>query len=210
MINTIIFDFDGTIADTFAVGLEIINAAAPKYGFSPFSPSDIDTFRSKSLKSIFEELHIPLLKAPFFIKEIANQLHQQMNHINPIVGIPETLAQLKQQQYSLNIITSNTVDVVNLFLSHHHLQIFDQVYSDKSLFGKHVVIKKYLAKHRIKPSQAIYVGDEIRDIEAAHQAGLKIISVTWGLNSKAGLAQSHPDYLIDSPDQLISTLAQLN
>lgn len=210
MIKTIVFDFDGTIANTFDLSIDLINSVAHHYGLKPFSVAEIERLRSKSTKEIFAELHIPLLEAPIFIKEIAKLLRDQVDQVKPIAGLPELLHRLKHQNYNLDIITSNTIETVSLFLQKHNLELFNHVYSDKSLFGKHVVIKKYLKKHQINPKETIYVGDEIRDIEAAHKAGLKIISVTWGFNSKVGLTQHHPDYLVDTSEELLRIITWSN
>jgi phosphoglycolate phosphatase len=209
MINTVVFDFDGTLADTFNLSLNLINSVAHNYGLKPFSAADIERFRSQSTKDIFKELHIPLHKAPFFIAEITDLLRHQIDNVKPISGMPAVLQQLKHLNFNLDIITSNTIDTVSIFLKKYHLELFNHLYSDKSLFGKHIVIKKYLKKHSLSPNEVIYVGDEIRDIEAAHAAGLKIISVSWGFNSPAGLQAHQPDHLIDTPAQLLPLLASL-
>ena len=120
--------------------------------------------------------------------------------------MPEVITQLIAHAYSLSIVTSNTKEAVTEFLTKQQLNYFDHIYSDKSLFGKHVVLDNFIKKHSINRDEAIYIGDEIRDIEAAHKAHLKIIAVTWGFNSKAGLVKYHPDYLIDSPQELFATL----
>ena len=49
---------------------------------------------------------------------------------------------------------------------------------------------------------AIYVGDETRDVEAARKAGVQIIAVGWGLNSRASLLLQNPDFIVDSPEEL--------
>jgi phosphoglycolate phosphatase len=210
MINTLVFDFDGTIADTFNLSINLVNSVASRYNFKPFDSHDIDRLRSQNMRQIFRELNIPLLKAPLIINDLKKMMRKQIASQLPVAGIPELMHQLKKDSYSLDIITSNTVDIVSLFLKKHNLSYFDHIYSDKSLFGKHVVIKKYLKKHQINPKEVIYIGDEIRDIEAAHKAGLKIISVTWGFNSVSGLTTYGPDYLAHHPQQVITILKQIH
>ena len=52
----------------------------------------------------------------------------------------------------------------------------------------------------------IYIGDETRDIEAAHDAKIKIIAVTWGLNSRQILTKYKPEWLVNAPDDVITVL----
>jgi phosphoglycolate phosphatase len=66
-----------------------------------------------------------------------------------------------------------------------------------------------LKQQNLRLEQAIYVGDEIRDIEAAKRSNIKVIAVSWGFNSKEILAQHEPDFLIDEPKQLKEAIASL-
>jgi phosphoglycolate phosphatase len=72
------------------------------------------------------------------------------------------------------------------------------------------VLTQVLKKQKIDKTEAIYVGDEIRDIEAAQKVGMKIISVTWGFNAKESLQKFHPDALADTPDEFLHFVHVLN
>jgi phosphoglycolate phosphatase len=62
-------------------------------------------------------------------------------------------------------------------------------------------------KHQIHHSEVIYVGDEDRDIIAAKKAKIKNIAVSWGYNSKNKLRQLNPDFLVNSPKEMVSYLS---
>jgi phosphoglycolate phosphatase-like HAD superfamily hydrolase len=47
--------------------------------------------------------------------------------------------------------------------------------------------------------EILFVGDELRDIEAAQETGVHMAAVTWGYNSTAALEAAGPDYLIADP-----------
>ena len=87
--------------------------------------------------------------------------------------------------------------------------MFDFIYSGTILFGKSKAINKFLKQENIKPEAVIYVGDEIRDIEAARRSEIKVIAVSWGFNSEQVLAELHPDYLIQNPAELIDAIRKL-
>ena len=59
-------------------------------------------------------------------------------------------------------------------------------------------IKKVLRKHDIKPSEMLYIGDEVRDIEACHKVGVDVIAVKWGYNTPAALEKCKPTFMIES------------
>ena len=54
----------------------------------------------------------------------------------------------------------------------------------------------------MKAHEAVYVGDEVRDIVACRRIGMPIISVTWGFNSADFLASAGPNHLAQSPEEL--------
>jgi phosphoglycolate phosphatase-like HAD superfamily hydrolase len=63
-----------------------------------------------------------------------------------------------------------------------------------------------LRANYIAADEVIYVGDEIRDIEAAKRSKIPVISVTWGFNGTAILQQYQPDYLVHKPQEIIQLL----
>lgn len=210
MTKTIIFDFDGTIADTFKSSIEILNSFSDKYGYQKFGNEETEKLRSQSMQDSLKELHIPLIKLPFIVKDFTELAKKTIISQNPIIKIPLLLNELYNSGYNLNIITSNSVENVSLFLNKHKMNYFNHIYSDKSLFGKHIVISKFLKKYQVKHEDSIYVGDEIRDIEAARKAQIKIIAVSWGFNSEDALIRYSPDYLVSQPQQISDILKIIN
>ena len=120
----------------------------------------------------------------------------------PIHGIDEALAGLKDRNYKMGILTSNSHVNVCRFLQKNELEVFEYVFSGVSIFGKTRVIKNLLRKAKVSPDEAVYVGDETRDIEAAKSAGIRVVSVSWGFNSREILLSQKPDYLLDHPTEL--------
>ena len=118
----------------------------------------------------------------------------------------EVLETLKKENFMLGILTSNSKDNVQEFLKKNDMDVFDWVYAERSLFGKARKLDKIIKKQKLKKEETIYVADEIRDIEAAKKSQIKIMAVTWGFNAKAGLAKYRPDFLLDHPKELLTTL----
>jgi phosphoglycolate phosphatase len=206
-----IFDFDGTIANTIPSTKKItqlFNHFANDLGFPQHvTEKDIATFREKSLREIISLLHIRFYKMPFILRKVRSGLKKDLESAMPIVGIRQALAQLKEHGYTLGILTSSKEDMVKDFLSRHHMDFFDVMYTGSGLFGKHKVMQKMLKKHHFSKEEVIYVGDEIRDVEATKKAGIHMIAVTWGFNNKKGLGKYVPNFLIEKPQQLVEILA---
>ncbi len=205
MYSTIAFDFDGTIADSLYLFATIINQLAPEYGYAPIQ-DPVSLLRQNSARSIIQNLGISVIQLPSLIKRFKSEFKKQNKALQPIPGIKNVLAELKRLDYKLTVITSNAQETVQTFLAEHQMPYFDAVYSDSSIFGKSKVIQRFLKTHTLSHESMIYVGDEVRDIEAAHKSNISIIAVSWGYNNRDLLEKSKPLYLIDKPEDLIIIL----
>ncbi|MBO3462643.1 HAD-IA family hydrolase [Aetokthonos hydrillicola Thurmond2011] len=203
--KAIIFDFDGTIADTVDALVSIANRLAEEFGYIPIAPNELVTLKNLSSREIIKSSGISLFKIPFLVKKVKAELKNKIPELKPIPGIQEALRELKNQGNTIGIITSNSRENVTEFLKVNDLEdIFNFVYSGVTIFGKTTIINNVLKQHQIKPEQVIYVGDETRDIEASKKANIKVIAVTWGFNSPEVLAKQQPDFLIQQPSDLIA------
>lgn len=208
-LSTLIFDFDGTIANTYTMLFDITNKYAMQYGYKKISEEDYQRFRAMHAYTIAQELNISLLKLPFIIKNIQMAMRSTISSAKPYSAITEILLTLKKDGYQLGIVTSNSKENVKLFLKKNDLEIFDFIYTAHNFFGKESTLKKVLRHLGIKPHQALYVGDEARDVQAAQKSSLKIIAVTWGYNNRIILEKTGAEYLIDHPDELYKIIQHL-
>ena len=207
MIKVIVFDFDGTIADTHDALVEITNRLAGEFGYKPVDEEKLQHFKNLSSRDIVKQSEISLFKIPFLLKRIKSELGKEIIHLKPVSGLGETLLDLKNQGYQLGIITSNEKNNVLAFLKENNLElVFDFIYSGIAIFGKDRIMAKFIKNNGLTKNEAIYVGDETRDIEAAKKSGMPVIAVSWGFNSAEILAKHKPDFLIDHPRQLLEVV----
>lgn len=203
MTKTIIFDFDGTLADTFEVILSITNHLALEFGYEPVGEKDIPKLQNLSSKQILRQSGISFFKIPFLIRRLRRELESRLTDVNLFPGIKELILDLKAEGYTLGIITSNSEENVTKLMAINGLaNSFDFIKSSSSLFGKHKSIAKSLKREKIKREDVFYVGDETRDLDGAKKAGVKAIAVAWGFNSPAVLARHNPDFLAHQPQEL--------
>jgi len=202
MIRNFIFDFDGTIADTFALTVKINTQLAPKFGFGLITPEHIKTFRRYGAKALIDSLHISPPKLAQYLLAVKKEMGKQISNLKPLPGISLAVKDLKKANF-IGILTSNKTENVNLFLKANDLDIFDFVHSEKNIFGKAPVLKKLIKKYKLNSKETYYVGDEPRDIEAAKSAGLISVAVTWGFSDEDLLKSGHPDYIINKPSELL-------
>ncbi|MGK7937393.1 MAG: HAD-IA family hydrolase [Xenococcaceae cyanobacterium] len=207
----IVFDFDGTIADTYHALFKLANELADEFGYKPIAQSDL--FRLKNLSSweIIKQAQIPLFKIPFLFKRIQSELSKEISQIELFAGIETVLCQLKYRGYRLGIITSNTEQNVKAVLANYKLDsLFEFIYAETTIFGKHRVINEMIRKKKINRTDIIYIGDETRDIRSAQKSKISVVAVAWGFNSKQVLAKQQPEFLVEQPVQLLEAIARWN
>ncbi|MDJ0730572.1 MAG: HAD-IA family hydrolase [Crocosphaera sp.] len=206
-LKVIVFDFDGTLADTYDAFVEIANSLSGEFGYKPVNEQEQEKLKDLSARDLIKQSEISVFKIPFVLKRVKSELTHKIKELEPIKDIPYCLQQLKSQGYSLGIITSNAEGNVVSFLENHELeQLFDFIYAGTTLFGKHKIIKKLLKEKQLLPREVMYIGDETRDINSAKKSHVKCVGVTWGFNSSEALAKQEPDFLINNPDELITIL----
>ncbi len=205
--KVIIFDFDGTIADTLDALVSIANRLAVEFGYIQITPEELSLLRNLTSREIIKYSGISVFKIPFLVKKVKSELKNKVHEFKPILGIQEALIELQNEGYRLGIITSNSQENVTQFLTDNTLDsLFEFIYSGVTIFGKTTIINNVLRQKQLKPQEVIYVGDETRDIEASKKANIKVIAVTWGFNSPEVLTKQKPDFLIHKPSELLAVI----
>ena len=130
-------------------------------------------------------------------------LHQRMDEVEMIEGIKEAIVSLHEAGFRLGILTSNSVSNVRVVLKRFGLlECFGFIEAGVSLFGKSQRIRNVLKKEKVDPSEAMYVGDETRDMEAARDSKVSAVAVCWGLNGRETMETEGPEFCIDTPGEL--------
>ena len=203
MIKTLIFDFDGTIADTFSIFCEAFKEIGQEIGLKELTEEDIKNYRLKGAEDLIKEFRIMPWRLPTLIKKGQRLFRDKMNGTQPFDQMPETLRRIFEKKIKMGIITTNSKRNVATFLKKYDLEVFDFIVSAPSIFGKTKAIKRAIKKYRLEKEEVIYVGDEIRDIEGAQKAGIRVAAVIWGYNDFNLLEEGKPDFVIRKPQDLL-------
>jgi len=210
-IKAILFDFDGTIADTHDAFLEIVNRLASEFGYPTVDHQEVERLKQLSSADIIKYSKISPFKIPFLLKRLKKELGKQISTLKPYLDIREVLIFLKKKGYTLGIVTSNHRDNVLIFLQNNDLaEFFDFVCAGTTLFGKNRIINRVLKDNHWNAEEVIYIGDETRDISAAKKSQLTMISVGWGFSSPTILQEYQPDFLVYHPSELMTVIATVD
>jgi phosphoglycolate phosphatase len=208
----VIFDFDGTISETTDVLAKFWNEyLAKKFKLRPIHGNDLDNLRNMSAIEKIAFFKIPFYKLPFVVNSARKNFPKYMDEFAVFSGIKTVCHKFLQDGCKLAIISSNREENIRKFLVKNNFDIFTDIFCDKgrSLFVKHKTIKRFLLEHELRIKNVVYVGDESRDVVACKKAGIDIISVTWGWDSRDVLELVNPQHLVDSPEGLYEKAAQI-
>ena len=201
----IIFDFDGTIADSLPA---IIGVAEDlMHRPTPYTAQEIDAMRDLSIPDLLKALGIPRWKAVILLFRGRRMLKQHMHGIPVHKGMREVIESLHAQGVPLYVLSSNSTENVQKYLQWHQLShYFQNVYGGVSMLGKAPRLLQLLETEGLETVGTWYVGDEMRDVSAARSVGLHIATVTWGYNTSAALKNKQPDAVVDTAEQLSKVL----
>lgn len=208
--KTIVFDFDGTIVNSLPFVHQRMVQIIKEMKLSNLPDNQIiDEIRSQSYPELIKKFRISWLKIPFILAKVSQaqkDLYKQIDKIKFFPEAKQVLELIKKQNIQLGILSSNIQENIKKFLELNDLQIFDFIYCEKTIFNKEKAIINMLNKQNLIKDEVIYVGDEVRDIEACKKSGIKIIAVTWGLNNSNLLIKHKPDFIINKPEEILRIL----
>jgi phosphoglycolate phosphatase len=201
---TVIFDFDGTLADTLSAIIGIVNDHADEFHIQPLNDRDVEGLRGLSNLEILRKYNIPLTRLPGLLLRSQKELHDRMHEVKLFPGIRDLVLALKAEGVQMGILTSNSRENVHQLLRQRDLDVFDFIHSESNFFGKNRALSHLMRTRGLKPDKVVYVGDEARDIEASRRVSIRVIAVSWGFHRRDVLLKQGPDYMVDSPDEILA------
>lgn len=202
----VIFDFDGTLADSAAWMMRAVNPMARRYGFKTVTDEEIEMLRGRSTREVIRYLGVSPWKLPL-IARAGKKLMAADAHTIPL--FPETakmLRALHEAGVKIAVVSSNSEDVIRRVLGPELAELISLYACGASLFGKARKFKQVTARG-VSRDKVICIGDETRDIEAARAVGLDCGAVGWGYAKPSILAEHRPTVSFNSMSEIISFVA---
>lgn len=205
--KTVIFDFDGTLADSLNVIVEVFEQITGKQG--QLTKKEMAALRHLPIPVVAKRVGIPMWRVPFLLYRGRRMMKARVNEIVMYEGLDKLLAALHKDGYRLLVVSSNSAHNVRAFLRNNKLEkYFTHVYGGVGLFDKAAALRAVVKRNRTQLADCIYVGDETRDIEACQSIGLRVIAVEWGFANPMFLARHTPLALVKTPAQLLRVIRQ--
>ncbi len=206
----IILDFDGTIADTAAIVMEVGNTVLEQYGIPKLDEDRFEEMRGKTAPELLKEFHIPFYKIPSIVASVRHNLKSHMDDLEPIEGMLELIKDYSaRENVELAVLSSNSLENVSFFLNKYEVRdCFAFLYGDVGVFSKYTKIRR-ISRSEGKGARVISIGDEVRDVEAGKIARVDSIAVTWGMNSAERLKAAGASHVVNTVKDLAKTLDEL-
>ena len=201
--RSLIFDFDGTLADTLEEVLKIYNEMSPQYNLRKIQDDEVHSLRHMKIADFLDHLAVPRRLVPILLYKGTQTLKSRIHNLPLIEGMADILPKLRSQSQHFGILTSNSTENVKLFLKHHGMdELFTFISSTSKLTGKAKHLRSIRRTFSIETENIIYIGDEIRDVKAAKKAGVPVAAVGWGFNSPESLVGENPNFIFHQPSEL--------
>lgn len=205
--ETIIWDFDGTLADTLGDALGIYNDLAAQYGFRPID--DLETVRNTPLNELVGSHDIPLRKVPLLVRGFLKAQKGRMSDVRLCPGVLDALSAFRESGCRQGIVSSNAEENIrSCLLANQVRDYFEFIVGYSRLTGKQRAIRNVIKRLGLTPETILYIGDDVRDVKAAKTASIDIAAATWGISARPLLEKHQPTYLVDTPAELTSLLHQ--
>lgn len=214
MYKAVIFDLDGTIADSLESIAASANNALKRYGFEKHP---IENYKQYAGDGTIELIKRCLKDAGDLDLKYFHKVHKEyiklfktgcMYNVKPYNGIKELLFELKQNKIKIAVLSNkpheNAVNVAE--------DLFGRNYFDIIIGQSNRISRKpspegaiYIADFfNLKTNECIYVGDTNTDMITGKSAGMFTVGVTWGFRTRKELENNKADLIIDKPSEILS------
>ncbi len=211
-IRAVLFDLDGTLADTAADLARALNALRRDRGLDPVPLAQLRPWASAGARGMLgagmsvdpAQEEYPALREAF-VRHYAAALCVE-TRLFP--GVEDLLARIESRGLAWGIVTNKAIALTGPLLAALGLsgRAACVVCGDSTPHLKpHPAPLLHAARALgIAPSQCVYVGDDLRDVQAARAAGMPVYAVEWGYGENVNAWQ--PDGVLRQPADLLSRL----
>ena len=203
----VVFDFDGVIADSREVIFAIVNALIAQRGMPSLSRQQL---RHAPTGDLLRQLKIRFWQIPSLVKRARQMMLAQQDRVGLHPEVVAALSFVATCSCEFIVVSSNQKILIEAFFERYlpHLPP-SHIVGDVSLFGKHRALRTLLRARKVQASQCVYVGDEVRDVQAANKTGIPSIAVCWGKDAYDALQAAKPTYLVKDGPALLGALQAL-
>jgi phosphoglycolate phosphatase len=196
-----IFDFDGTLADSFPWVIGMMNDVADRFKFRRVADDEVESLRMCDAREIMRRLGIRRWKLPMIAHYVRSRMAADVEHIHLFPGTGEMLRELTEAGVKLAVVSANGETTIRKVLG-EHAALFEAYAGGVSLFGKRSKLMRMSKLTGVPPHEILVIGDEIRDLDATRAARMTFGAVSWGSTRAAAMLERAPDYMFNTVPEI--------
>lgn len=204
----VIFDFDGTLADSLPWFRASFDDMVARFNLSPVSAEEIEGLRGMSAREIMARLNVSMWQLPAIVSDMRKRKLAAASEISLFKNIPAMLCDLQGRGIKVAIVSSDSEASVRRVLG-PATRLITNFDCGAAMFGKHWKFRRVARRLGVKPAETICIGDELRDIEAAKAAEMDSGAVAWGYALPSALQAAGPTHLFNSIEEMTERLATM-
>ena len=209
-----LFDFDGTLADTAPDLAAAVNRMRTERGLAPLAASVVRPYASMGARGLLrigfgmtpDDANYPAMRDEF-LERYAEAVCVE-TRLFP--GMPELLAALGRRAIAWGIVTNKSTRFTEALVPMLGVEPACVVCGDSTPHLKPHPAPLLLAAEQLElaPADCLYVGDDLRDVQAARAAGMRSAAVEWGYHGTETVGPSawNADLVLSHPQQLLEHL----
>lgn len=200
-----VFDFDGTIADSEKLIIDMYDYLASKNNRPKVDEATIKKLRDGTPREAIKWAGIKIWQIPGLLKMARVEYEKHSSSVKIFAGMEKVISEVSKE-YDVYILSTNSNKLVKSILEQNNFKPEMKILKRSSFFGKAKILKKLLKQKRYIAAESWKIGDEFKDIDAGNKANMQTIGVTWGLQSEKGLSRANPSFIVNSPKDLLKLL----
>ena len=213
MINTIIFDLDGTLLNTLEGLKNSTNFALKKFNCPEITLEQTRSFVGNGVRKLIERAIPNGEQNPDFEKCLNTfKEHYSKTMYQKTVaydGIEDMLTELKKRGIKTGVVSNKFDTAVKELCKNYFDGLIIVAIGESPNVRKKPAPDSVLKAMKIlgaKPENTLYVGDSDVDIQTAKNSNLKSVGVTWGFRDRELLEEEGADFIINTPCELLELI----
>jgi len=207
----ILLDFDGVLADTLGDLLQFGQEACDELGVQHIAvQEDLSSLEVMSFATYGHQMGVPDSLLDEFVRRCLEKFARKKSPPAIFDGLTPVIQRLAEG-HTLAVVTGNSTENVTAFLAAHGLGgCVRAIFGVDAPGTKVEKIKRARSRFGAEAESVFMVGDSVSDIRAAQEASVKSIAVGWGHQSAERLVKARPDFLVNTPTELLNVIQKEN